>query len=55
MFLFEGRTVGWRGKNVVVLDVLGKSGNVIIEGAGGMRWMVHRSELSGRIPKRCLK
>lgn len=50
MFLFEGRVVSWRGKNVVVLSKLGSSGNVIIEAQmGGMRWMVHRSELEPRI------
>lgn len=52
MFLWEGRTVSWRGKNVVVLSVLGHSGNVIIESViGGMRWMVHKSELGSRIRK----
>ena len=45
-FVWVGRTVSYHGSNVIVLDKLGSSGNVIVENVRtGHRTMVHKSEL----------
>ena len=54
-FVWEGRVVSYMGRNMIVLEKLGRSGNVIIENAKtGHRIMVHKSELLPRMraPKR---
>jgi hypothetical protein len=49
-FVWEGRVVSYHGRNYVVIDKLGRDGNVILEAEGRkFRVMVHKSELGPRI------
>ena len=54
MMIWEGRTLSYEGRNVVVLEKLGRSGMVIVafESHPYMRVMVHRSQLRYRVPKK---
>lgn len=50
MLIWEGRTVSLRDQNVVVIEKLGRSGNVIVEHVKRphMRELVHKSQLRRR-------
>lgn len=52
MLIWERRTLSYDGRNVVVLEKMGRSGMVIVafESRPYMRVMVHRSRLRNRIP-----
>lgn len=54
MLIWEGRTLSYEGRNVVVLEKLGRSGMVIVafESHPYMRVMVHRNQLRYRVPKK---
>lgn len=51
MLIWEGRTVSLRDQNVVVIEKLGRSGNVIVERVKQpyKRELVHKSQLMRRI------
>lgn len=49
-FIWEGRVVSYHGRNYVVIDKLGRNGNVILEAENGIyRVLVHKSKLEPRI------
>ena len=52
MLIWEGRTLSYDGRNVVVVEKMGRSGMVIVafKSRPYMRVMVHRSRLQRRIP-----